>query len=338
MTVTIRDVAKVAGVSPSTVSKVLNHSPLISKETTDLVNAVMEQLHYIPNLRARNFATQQTRSIIFLTLSEPHMAFMNPYIFEIMTGVEKIVHSKQYTLNFINALSIEEAYQIVQQMIAAKSADGIILHGYAVSPQITELLTAYQFPHILIGKPPFESTACWIDVNNIVAGEIAAGYLYNCGLRKLAFIGGRKKDRISQMRFHGVRQFAAQRSIPLASEHILHGEPTIADGYQLAKELLASSPLPEGIICENSLSAVGVVKAIRELNLSIPNDISFICFDNYPFSFMIDPLPTVVDIDVYGLGIEAARALLKKIREPQLHVQSYMTLPVVLECNSTPRI
>lgn len=337
MSVTIRDVAKAAGVSPSTVSKVLNKSPLISQPTIDLVNSVIEELHYVPNLRARNFAKGETKSIVFLTLFEPHMALMNPYIFEICSGIEQVVKTKDYALHYISAASIEEAHQIVQRLIIEKSADGIILHGYAVSPEIASLLVEHQFPHVLIGKPGFECSACWIDNNNILAGEVAINYLYECNLRKIAFIGGRKTDRISQMRFHGVRQFAMQKSLTLLPEHLKHGEPTIEDGYRLAREVLSSSVLPDGIICENSLSAVGVVKAIREANLSIPDDISFICFDNYPFSFMIDPLPTVVDIDVYSLGTEAGKLLLRKIKNPNLHFQSYITLPSVLERNSTPR-
>ncbi len=335
MSITIRDVAKAAGVSPSTVSKVLNHSPLISAQTTNHVNAIIEELHYIPNIRARNFAKQKTRTIVFLTLSEPHMALMNPYIFEIFTGTEEIFHKKDYMLQFVNALSLDDAYQVIQKIITTKSADGIILHGYAVSPEITRLLLTQQFPHILIGKPCFETSSSWIDINNIVAGEIAAGFLYDRGIRKMAFVGGRKQDRISQMRLHGVRQFAAQRLIPISPEYLLYGEPTIEEGYKLATRLLTSSPIPDGIICENSISAVGVVKAIREHGLSIPKDISFICFDNYPFSFMIDPLPTVVDINLYSLGIEAAKNLLKIIKCPQMHIQSYITLPSIIQRDST---
>lgn len=335
MSITIRDVAKAAGVSPSTVSKVLNHSPLISPQTTDHVNSVMKELHYIPNMRARNFAKQKTKTIVFLTLSEPHMALMNPYVFEILTGTEEIFHKEDYMLQFVNALSLDDAYQVIQKIIATKNADGIILHGYAVSPEITNLLLTQQFPHILIGKPCFETTSSWIDINNIVAGEIAASFLYDCGIRRMAFIGGRKQDRISQMRLHGVRQFATQRFIPISKQYVLFGEPTIAEGYKLTSQLLSSLPIPDGIICENSITAVGVVKAIHEYGFCIPKDISFICFDNYPFSFMIDPLPTVVDINVYSLGVEAAKNLLKIIKCPQLHVQSYITLPSVIQRNST---
>lgn len=335
MSVTIRDVAKAAGVSPSTVSKVLNHSPLISPETTAHVNAVMKELNYIPNMRARNFAKQKTKTVVFLTLSEPHMALMNPYIFEIFTGTEEIFHQEDYMLQFVNALSLEDAYQVIQKLIVTKNADGIILHGYAVSQEITNLLLTEQFPHILIGKPCFETTSSWIDINNIVAGEIAASFLYDCGIRRMAFIGGRKQDRISQMRLHGVRQFAVQRSIPIPKQYVFYGEPTSAEGYMLTTQLLSSSTIPDGIICENSITAVGVVKAIHEHGLSIPEDISFLCFDNYPFSFMIDPLPTVVDINVHSLGVEAAKSLLKIIKCPQLHIQSYITFPSVIQRDST---
>ncbi len=151
----------------------------------------------------------------------------------------------------------------------------------------------------------------------------------------MAFIGGRKQDRISQMRLHGVHQFATQRLIPISPKYLLYGEPTIAEGYKLTTQLLSCSPIPDDIICENSITAAGVVKAIHEHELSIPKDISFICFDNYPFSFMIDPLPTVVDINVYSLGVETAKNLLKILKCPQMYIQSYITLPSIIQRNST---
>lgn len=336
MTITIRDVAKAACVSPSTVSKVLNNSPYISQPTIDLVNSKIKELDYIPNLRARNFARGETKNIVFLTLSEPHLALMNPYIFEIFSGVEEITRSKNYYLNYMSAGSHKDALLTVKKLITEKSCDGIILHGYAVSPDITTLLIRESFPHMLIGKPCFDTNACWIDVNNILAGEAAVRYLAECNLKKIAFVGGRKNDRITQMRYQGIRQFLLQKSIPFSKEHIKFGEPTIEHGYSLTREILTTNSIPDAIICENSLSAVGVVKAIREFDLSIPEDISFICFDNYPFSFMIDPLPTVVDIDVYTLGTEAAISLIRKIKNKNLSVQGYITLPTILERKSTP--
>lgn len=335
MSVTIRDVAKAAGVSPSTVSKVINRSPLISSATTEHVKNIIHELNYTPNMRASNFAHQHTKSIVFLSLAKPHMAFRDPYIFEILTGAEKIIHQNKYRLEFINAVSLDNAYEIVKDIIMTKSADGFIIHGYAVSPDITNLLFSCRFPHILIGKPAFETSSSWIDINNIVAGEIAANFLYDRGIRKLAFIGGLKKDKITQMRLHGVCQFAMQRHIPLKDNFILFGEPEIYAGYELANTFFSNADIPEGIICENSITAAGAVKSLREHNIKIPEDLSFICFDNYPFSHMIDPLPTVVDIDVYSLGTEAARNLLNMLKKPQMCVQSYITLPTVIQRNST---
>lgn len=337
MSITIRDVAKIAGVSPSTVSKVINKSPLISQKTVDHVNSIVQELQYVPNTRARNFAKQETKNVVFLTLFEKHMALLNPYIFEILSGAEQIVKENGFYINYISASNIGEAYEIVKKIIVEKSSDGIIIHGYAVSPKITALLIEKKFPHILIGNPAFKSSSCWVDINNVVAGEIAARYLFDCGVKKLAFIGGKKADTISQMRFQGVKKFATYNQLLLSHYHVNDSEFNAETGYALAKEALSNKERPDGIICENSLFAGSVVKAIREAGLSIPDDISLICFDNYPFSFFVDPLPTVVDIDVFTLGAEAARYLLKKIKNPDFNIQGYISLPTIIERNSTKK-
>jgi DNA-binding LacI/PurR family transcriptional regulator len=337
MSVTIRDVAKAAEVSPSTVSKVINKSPLISQKTTDHVNSIIEQMQYVPNTRARNFAKQETKSVVFLTLFERHMALLDPYIFEILSGAEQVVKRSGFYINYISASSIDEAYEIVKKIVVEKSSDGIIIHGYAVSPKITTLLMEKRFPHILIGNPAFESSSCWVDINNVIAGEIAARYLFDCGVKKLAFIGGKKADTISQMRLQGIKKFAVNNQLPLWHYNVNDEDLITEAGYASAKEALSGKEPPDGIICENSLFAGSVVKAIHEAKLSIPNDISLICFDNYPFSFFVDPLPTVVDIDVFALGSEAARYLLKKIKNPNFNIQGYISLPTIIERDSTKK-
>lgn len=336
MAITIRDVAKAAGVSPSTVSKVINKSPLISQKTINHVNSVIKELNYIPNIRARNFAKQETKSIVYLTLFEKHMALLNPYIFEILSGAEQITKDKGFNINYISASDIEEAYEIIKKIVVEKSSDGIIIHGYAVSHNITSLLIKYKFPHLLIGKPAFDSSSCWVDINNVVAGEIAARYLFDCGVKKFAYIGGKKTDAISQMRFQGIKKFANQNQLNLSHYHMKDNELIPKAGYALAKEALTNKP--DGIICENSLFVSSVFKAINEVKLSIPDDISLICFDNYPFSFFVDPLPTVVDIDVFTLGVEAARYLLKIIKNPNFNIQGYISSPSIIERDSTKKI
>ncbi|MDF2632053.1 MAG: alanine racemase [Caproiciproducens sp.] len=338
MSVTIKDVAREAGVSPSTVSKIINHSPTISDATSQQVQNVMERLHYFPNAQARNFATQTTHNIVFLTKLEPHTAFTNPHMFEIMCGVREALAKREYNLSFVSVSQEEDAACVAERIIAQKSADGMVVHGSATTKDLTLFLVKSNFPHVIIGKPAFESQACWIDINNHLSGQIAAEHLLDCGYKRIAFIGGKPEDGISAQRLKGFIKVMEDKGVAVPANFIKDGDSTKLDGFLLANELLEGMCPPEAIICESDSIALGVVKSIGAHGYSIPDDIALICFDDFPLSRLIDPTPTVVDIDVHDMGFQAGSILIRKIKNPALQVQTYTTLPNLIVRESTKLI
>ena len=147
MSITIKDVAREAKVSTSTVSKIINHSPTISEATIKRVQEVMDQMHYYPNIQARNFARKTTHNIVFLTKLEAHTAFTNPHMFEIMCGVQEALNKKEYNLSFVSVQQAEEAAMAVERIIAQKSADGVVVHGSTTTKNLVSLLVKSGFPH-----------------------------------------------------------------------------------------------------------------------------------------------------------------------------------------------
>ncbi len=335
MAVTIKDVARAANVSPSTVSKAMNHSPSIPDATVQRIHEVMEQLHYSPNIQARNFAKKTTQNIAFIMQLEPHSAFTNPHMFDILCGVQEVLAQKGYNFSLVSVHQPEEALDTVRRIVQQKSADGVVVHGSATTKELTTFLTETHFPHVLIGKPNFESQACWIDTNNFLSGQIAAEHLCKCGFSEIAFIGGAKQDKIFSQRLNGFLSVMKERGLTVPPEYMKYGDSSSASGFALTNEVLSGSQPPKAIICEDNVVAFGVIKALHQRNLEIPKDISLICFDNYPFSEIMDPMPTVVDIDVHDMGMQAASLLLRKIKKPDLQVQTYTTLPVLIVRNST---
>lgn len=336
MAVTIKDVAKAAGVSTTTVSKVINHVPSISEATVARVNQIMKELNYHPNLSAQNFARQSTRNIIFLTNLERDTAFTNPHMFEIMSGLQNVLHGKNYTLGLLSVNLIDELEEI-DRIIAQNSADGIVVHASVITKEISQRILKAGFPHIIIGCPNFESQLCWIDNNNYLSGEIAANHLLDQGYRKLAYIGGMEEDMISTRRLQGAATALYDRKLKLEEEFTLHGQSTKQDGYRMMGELFRSGRLPDSVICANNHLALGVVKSITEHKKRIPQDIGVITFDDYPFSRITDPMLTVVNIDVYDVGLQAGKLILNKIKKPNLQVQTYTTLPNLIVRESTMR-
>lgn len=335
MAVTIKDVASKAGVSVATVSKILNNKPYISEQTRQHVKEVMIQLDYHPNAQASNFKHKCSNNIIFLAVTELHTAFHNPHMFEILCGAESVIRKKNYNLSFVGVSNQEEAYTTAKEVVGRNTADGILVHGSSTSKQLVEFLVKSNFPHIIIGRPPFASTSCWIDINNRISGQMAMDYLKKCGYANIAFIGGPKSDEISRHRLQGFISYMNLNGLSLQDKLIKYGKYTKESGFSMMEELLSDSNLPDAVICENNLIAMGAVKAIENNKLSIPKDIGLITFDDYPLSQLIDPPLTVIDIDVHEMGNQAATILLRKIKNQNLQVQSFATLPNLIVRAST---
>lgn len=334
MAVTIKDVAKRAGVSAATVSKVMNGSYSISRETADRVNRVMQELDYHPNLRARNFVKQSTRTIVFVTTLGKNAGFFNPHMFEIVCGMEHMLSEKGYSL-VVKHISVAEATEYVHRTADAKSADGFVIHASVVSRELDELIFREEIPHLVIGNPNFNSHFCWIDIDNRLAGELAAKHLLERGCQSLAFIGGKENDKISLHRLEGVLSVLKAHDVLVPGDYVKRGESLCDSGYEMTAEVLQKSARPDGIICANNYIAYGCVRALLDHGVAIPEEIRVITFDDYPFSQILKPRLTVVNIDVFDMGAQAGKYILQKIKKPNLYAQSYITIPSVIRREST---
>lgn len=185
MGATIRDVAKAAGTSVSTVSKVINGHYSISEETADRVRAVIKELNYYPSASAQSFARGATKVVAVLTDLSPNMAFRNPHMFEIVAGLEETLRTKGYRVQLLG-VDAENAYDTAEEIISRRSADAIAIHISVMTHPLSALLTKLCFPHIVIGMPNFESQVCWIDNNNVYSGTMAASFLLSRGYRRIA--------------------------------------------------------------------------------------------------------------------------------------------------------
>lgn len=335
MAITISDVAKEAGVSTSTVSKVLNHWSSISPATCERVQQAMKKLNYTPNARAVSFARGRTNTILFLSDFSKEQAYSNPHMFDILCGAGKKLAESGYSLMLASIPEQENAEDYLSSLISQKAADGIIIHGSSYSPKLDHVLLDAQFPHILVGHPAPSCNLCWIDTNNGLAGSFAAKHMIECGYTTPAFIGSGKGDHISQQRLNGFIGGMYEYGYRIPDCHIGYTDSTTQASYRTVKEMLQSSNPPRAIVCENNTIALGAMNAIHEAGLKLPEEIAFVTFDTYPYSLLIEPSPTIIDIDVYDLGIQASTLLLQKIDTPSLLIQSYATLPVLKKGKTT---
>lgn len=336
MAATIKDVAARARTSTATVSKVMNGSYSISQETIDRVNQAMEELDYHPNMRARNFSKKSTKTIIWVTSLEKNVSFSNPHMFEIMSGLESVLSAKGYFM-IVKSISAKEAVSYIESVYHAKLADGFVIHASVISQELDEMIARKQIPHLIVGMPDFNNHFCWIDIDNRLAGEMAARYLLEQGYQSFAFIGGTEDDKISMHRLSGVLSVVNEHDLILPKGYVQHGESECDSGYHMMEQVLDSNIKPDAVICANNYIAYGCVNALCNQNVKIPEDIGVITFDEHPFSQILKPMLTVVDIDVFDLGVQAGKYILQKIKKPTLHIQSYITYPTLVERESTCR-
>lgn len=333
MGVTIRDVAEAAGVSKATVSKVLNHSYTISKETTERVNTVIQELGYRPNRRAQSFASKATRTILFLAKMQHGVGFDNPHLFEIMVGVENALSRKGYGL-IVKKMGKEELLEQFDELFQSEYVDGAILHASVVSKAAAKRLEECGFPYIIVGDPNFDNCLCWIDTDNRVAGSVAVKHLLRSGYKRIAFVGGPEDDMVSEYRKRGALA-ALREKVP--DGYIRCGQPTSDGGAQAVYELLKMPVPPDALVCANQYIAYGCVNALKTSDIRIPEEMGVITFDDFPFSKVIQPKLSVVNLDMYDMGEQAAKIVLRRVKKPELVVQSQTTLPVLIERQSTAR-
>lgn len=331
MAVTIYDVAKEAGVSIATVSKALNDSYTIPEQTKEMIRDVAERLGYRPNARAKNFARQASGTVLFIADFYQNIAFENPHMFEIISGIISYLDDKDYALT-LKPLTKQAAPMYIRDIIRQRSADALILHAHILSTELAAILSRVEFPYLVIGKPGFRCNVCWIDVDHEQAGQLAANYLLDKGYRRMALIMGREEDALAQSRLAGIRRAMAEEELNV---EVLYNESPYSLNDEALDRFLLERPRPEVLLCGNNHLALHCLQHIRRLGLNIPQDIALLTFDNYPFSMLTDPAITAVEVDMHDMGINAARFVLQRIRKPNLQTQSYCTSPCILEREST---
>lgn len=329
MPATIKDVAREACVSISTVSKVLNDVPGISEATTLRVREIMRRLDYAPNSRAAGLARKSARCIAFLAKLDEFEPYTNPHLFDILCGIQEALCAKGYSLMLLDATLTD-----VEQVMLSRAIDGIIVHGGALTRPVHQLLVTRKFPHIVIGHPS-DTRINWVDTDNALGGRIAFEHIAECGCRDIAFIGALRNDDISNERLMGFRAAAAEHGCECREGWVKHTDGTLQSGRAAAAELLTAPDRPEAVVCSSNLLAFAFAEAARELGVTIPGDVQLITFDRYPYSPLISPEPTLVQIDVRDMGRAAAKQLLQELKKPELRVRSFTTLPSLIEGKST---
>jgi DNA-binding LacI/PurR family transcriptional regulator len=320
--VTIRQVAKHAGVSVATVSYVLNGDPRITAETAEKVMAAVRELDYHPNSLARGLARNQT-DIIGLLVPRPRYV-SDPFLLEFISGVGDVAAEHDLGLLLLPARAGQGA---VPQQVLRGGVDGVILLESEAHDARVEALRKREIPFVLFGRCLDDEGVHWLDVDNVAGARAATDHLLDLGHRRIGFISAPLKFMFAQYRQTGYRQALGARGVAHDGALEVEGDLTREGGYAAAKRLLALPDRPTAILAASDLMAIGAVQAVREAGLTVPDDVAIVGFDGTPVAAFADPPLTTVRQPAYDIGVRAARMLLEVLQGQATDVRREIILP-----------
>ena len=329
---TIKDVAARAGVSPSTVSRVISNHPRISEKTKRVVRAAMEELGYHPNFLARSLAKKSSEAIGVHIPSTTEEFFMNPFFPELLRGISEVAKNEGYDLLLSTSDSGKEDIRSLTRMIHGKRVDGVLLLSTRMHDPLMQVLRELSFPATFLGRPETESGPCcisWVNNDNVEAGYTATRHLIELGHQRIGFLGGDENLLVTRDRLQGYNQALDEAGIPTDRRLMFSSTFMEQGGYLGMMRLLALPDRPSAVVASDDLFAFGAMRAAGELGYKIPDDIAVVGFNNVRLTEMSNPSLTSVDVRIFELGTTAANLLIEQIRNPEQEPKS-VTVPTQL--------
>jgi DNA-binding LacI/PurR family transcriptional regulator len=310
MRVSIKDIAKAAGVSHATVSRALSDSPLISTATKARVQTLAREMGYSPNALARGLVTRQTYSVgvVVTTIADPFVA-------EIVQGIEATAHDSGYTVILCNSGAVPEREIAAVEMLRSKRVDGVIVTSSRVGALYLDHLERIGTPIVLINNHNEQSGRYTfsVTVDNRHGGRMATEHLVQLGHRRIGYVTGPAQSSNDLDRLTGYREALVEAGIEPDPALVVAGNGRTDGGERALEPLLSLDELPTAVFCYNDMTAIGLVHAARRKHLSIPRDLAVIGFDDILFaSYLEPPLTTIAQLKV-EMGEQAMRMMLSLI-------------------------
>ncbi|SFG71498.1 transcriptional regulator, LacI family [Lachnospiraceae bacterium C7] len=318
MNVTIKDVAKLAGVSASTVSRALADHPAISEQTKIKVKRAVDQLGY--GKGSFKFKVRKTLHTIGIPIPTASYKYdTNSFILEAITGISCYCSAKNYGSILIAQPTVDEIIATVKNMYSCGSLDGIILPYSISQDKLITFLKNVDIPFIIIGKPENgDDSIFYIDNDNIMAARQGTNYLINLGHTKIAYIGAKENLIFSKDRKAGYLLSLAENRIDIRASYTIEGDVNSDGLNNKIQQLLSSKNRPTAVLACDDIFAMTIEKAAQACGLKIPKDLSIVSFNNSALAAFSNPPLTSIDINSRQLGREAASQLINYIENPMI--------------------
>ena len=339
MAITVKDVAKHAGVSPSTVSRVCNNNPAISKETRDRVLQAIDELGYelptvqeVPSIRT-------IKSIGIVLPPSDREAYENTFYLKAIRGISQVCNQRHVASTIVTGKDYVEILRSIQTLHCSGGVDGFIMLYSKKDDIVIDYLCEHGLLYVVVGKPDelANQTIC-IDNDNLLAGREAADYLYNLGHRRIGYIGSINDFMYASDRKSGYQLSLLLHNLPVRQDYCVEMESASTSHVSNLLELLEQEDRPTAFVVSDDILALVLERCCVQMGLSIPNDISIIAFNNSLYAQLASPQLTVVDINSYQLGQEAAAQIINHAENPNLSATKIVVPHRIVERDSCRKI
>ena len=327
MSVTIKDIAKVANVSYATVSRALNNSHEISDKTKKRIKEIADEMGYMPNEIAKGLVTKSS-STIGLIIPD----ITNPFFSELAQGFEECANKYGFQVFLCNSNWDMEREMRYLSTLYGKRVDGMV-----ITPATNKLdhLSENSFknmPMVIAAYKPSYTDCNYVVIDDFKSAVIATEYLVKLGHKKIAFIGGREESNTNIERIRGYRETLKNHEIQYEVSYVKNGSYKQDSGYELTKDLLLKNETPTAILAGNDIIALGVIQAIEEFGLKVPENISVIGFDDISYASLDKIQLTTVLQPKYKIGEMCFEILYQKIQNPndKTHINKILNPELVI--------
>jgi LacI family transcriptional regulator len=306
---TIKDVAKRAGVTIGTVSRVLNNKKWVSEECRKRVQHAIKEMHYKPQAHARRL--RQKQSSVWGVIAPHHTAiFKSPFFSDILAGMEEVAAEHKYRLLIHPLTEAARAQVSYRALLGDGSVDGMfVLNAWSTDMSVRELAEANE-PFVLVnGKITVQGDMPYVGVDNRGGVRRALEHLFGLGHERIGMINGRMTTTNALERFQAYQEFMAEKKLDFHPEWVADGEFEEAGGYRASQKIFSAVRLPSALLCACDLMAIGAVRALKEKDLAVPGNVSVVGFDNMEEALYHHPPITTVSFSASDMGKLAAEKM-----------------------------
>ena len=309
----LEDIAKLAGVSRSTVSRVVNASPNVSLAARKRVEKIIQNTGYHPNAAARSLASQRTHMIGLVIPRTTSAFFTDPYFPQLTQGVAFACNDHHLTLSLFLVGNQNDEDEITPRISRRGMLDGILIQSGPSDDRLLKRLQSSQVPCLVMGRPLVDEAVNYIDVDNIRAAKQATKHLIGLGYQRIGMITGSKNSSASIDRSEGYRQAMQESGREVEAALIVEGDFSENSVYIAMEKLLPSKP--DAIFAQSDIMAIGAMRAVQEVGLKVPQDIAFVGFDDLPIASVSAIKLTTIRQPITHFGIKAVELLIDIIEK-----------------------